>query len=158
MSTWAEVEEAAPALAAAVRERLLAHKHLTMATLRRDGAPRLCGTEVVLRDGQLWLAGMSEARRFADLRRDGRVALHSGSDDPPQWHGDARVSGRALEVVDPAELAEFVGGLDEQPPGSFELFRVDVTELVHVQLGTPADHIVVQSWREGRGATRVRRQ
>ncbi|MBA3464363.1 MAG: pyridoxamine 5'-phosphate oxidase family protein, partial [Deltaproteobacteria bacterium] len=54
--------------------------HKTVATLRRDGSPRVSGTELTSYDGQLWLAGMPGALRFADLRRDPRFALHSGSD------------------------------------------------------------------------------
>lgn len=158
MSSWDAIERTVPELAAAVRERLLAHKHLTMATLRIDGAPRVSGTEVVFGSGQLWLAGMTGARRFADLRRDGRVALHSGSDDPPDWRGDAKVAGRAFEVTDPATRRAFAAGLEQEPPGAFELFRVDLSEVVHLRLGTPADHLVVESWHESRGLSRVERR
>lgn len=157
MSSWSEFADEAPELAARVVERFDAHKHKTMATLRRDGAPRISGTETTLRDGELWLAGMSGARRFADLRRDPRVAVHSGSDDPDTWRGDAKVAGRAVEVTDPAEVRRFRDSLDEGPPGEFELFRLDLTEVVVVRIGEPADHLVIESWHEGRGVTSVRR-
>ena len=154
---WSELEQQEPELAAAVRARFDAHRHLTMATLRRDGSPRITGTEVVLWEGDLWLAGMSGARRHADLRRDPRLAVHSGSDDPPGWVGDAKVSGRAVEVLDGATRDRFAAGLPEPPPGPFELFRLDVGEAVHVALGEPADHVVVTSWVEGRGVQRTAR-
>ena len=48
MATWKEVEDAVPELAALVRERFDAHLHKTMATLRKDGSPRISGTEVKL--------------------------------------------------------------------------------------------------------------
>jgi hypothetical protein len=158
MSSWQQVEQVAPALAAAVRARLTAHVHLTLATLRRDGSPRISGTEVVLRDGELWLAGMAGGRKTADLRRDGRLALHSGSDDPPAWTSDAKVAGRAHEVLEPERLRAFAGELDQEPPGSFELFRIDLHEVVLVRLGEPADHLVVEAWHEGRGVSRVERR
>ena len=171
MSEWQQVEQEAPELAAAVRERFAAHKHLTLATLRRDGSPRISGTEVVLRDGQLWLAGMPGSLKLADLRRDGRLALHSGSDDPPAWSADAKVAGRAVEVRDPAALAAFDQSDEQGPPDvrqrppdaqqeppGFELVRVDLTEVVLVRLGEPADHLVIEAWHEGRGVTRVERR
>ncbi len=157
MASWSTLEHTVPDLVAAVRERFDAHKHVTVATVRRDGGPRISGTEVVFSGGQLWLGGMTGARRFQDLRRDPRVALHSGSDDPPDWRGDAKLSGRAVEVVDPVEIQELAAGLDEPPPGPFEVFRVDVTELVHLRLGDPADHLVIDTWHEARGRRSVRR-
>ena len=51
MPGWSEFEREAPALAAEVRRRLDAYTHKTMATLRRDGAPRISGTETELKNG-----------------------------------------------------------------------------------------------------------
>jgi hypothetical protein len=62
MSSWSEFEAAAPELAADVRARLDAHKHKTLATLRRDGSPRISGTESQLIDGELWIGSMIDAR------------------------------------------------------------------------------------------------
>jgi len=112
MTTWSEFCEAAPDLAVMTQDRLTAHKHVTMATIRRDGAPRISGTEVVLRSGEMWLAGMNGARRFADLRRDRRVAVHSASEDPDLWTGDAKVSGLAVPTSDPADYRRFAEDLD----------------------------------------------
>ena len=158
MSSWQTVEQQAPELVAAVRRRFDAHTHLTMATLRRDGAPRISGTEVVFQGADLWVAGMPGSLKLADLRRDGRVALHSGTDDPPGWTGDGKVAGRAVEVAEGPERDEFARALGQEPPGGFELFRIDVQEVVHVGLGEPADHLVVESWHEGRGVERVVRR
>ena len=55
MSSWREVESAAPELAQAVRECFAVRKHATMATLRRDGAPRISGTEVEFTDDDVVL-------------------------------------------------------------------------------------------------------
>ncbi|MGJ7440705.1 pyridoxamine 5'-phosphate oxidase family protein [Aquipuribacter sp. MA13-6] len=157
MSSWSEFVAEQPGLAREVRRRLDAHPHKVMATLRADGSPRLCGTEVVLVGDDLWLAGMVGARRFTDLRRDPRVAVHSGSDDLPGWTGDARVSGTAHETTDPAALALVRGAAPSDPPGEFELFRVDVTEVVAIRLSAGGDAIEVESWRPGRGVTQALR-
>lgn len=157
MASWDEVRAAAPDLVALAEERFSAHVHKTMSTLRSDGSPRICGTELSIRGGDVWLAGMSGARRFADLRRDPRVAVHSGSDDGDAWSGDAKLSGRAVEVTSAAEQKAYAGGLDQQPPGSFELFRVDVTELVVVRLAPTFDTLLIESWAEGSGVRRWKR-
>jgi hypothetical protein len=46
VASWSEVEAEAPELAALVRGFFDAHKHKTMATLRRHGSPRISGIEV----------------------------------------------------------------------------------------------------------------
>jgi len=93
MATWQQFADAAPDLAAAVRARLTATKHHVLATLRKDGAPRVSGTEVDLtEDGHLRLGSMSEALKGKDLRRDGRFALHANPGDGSMDDGDAKLS------------------------------------------------------------------
>jgi hypothetical protein len=142
MARWSEVEAAAPELAAEARRLLDAHTHKTLATLRKDGSPRISGTEAQFEDGELWFGAMAQSVKALDLRRDPRFALHSGSDDPPQWTADAKVAGTVEEV---------------DSDGSSHRFRADVTEVVVVHLGDPADHIVIESWHPDRGLTRRER-
>jgi general stress protein 26 len=106
MARWHDMEIEAPEFAARVRERLDAHVHKTIATLRADGSPRISGIETFEADGDLWFGSMPRARKATDLQRDPRFALHSGSDDPPEWPGDAKLSGRAEEVTDPERRAQ----------------------------------------------------
>ncbi len=155
MATWDEVAAAAPELAERARAFLDAHVHKTLATVRRDGGPRISGTEIAFAEGELWFGGMWRAMKALDLQRDGRFAIHSGSADPPEWKGDAKLAGRVEEIDDPDRKARVVGS--SAPPGPFHLFRADITELVVVRLGEPADHIVIEAWHEGRGLSRHRR-
>jgi Pyridoxamine 5'-phosphate oxidase len=146
VASWSEVEAAAPDLAARARQLLDAFTHKTLATLRRDGSPRISGTEIEFADGELWLGSMWRSMKALDLLRDPRFALHSGSVDPPEWKGDAKLAGRLEEV--------------DAPEGETRShrFRADITELVVVQLGDPPDHIVIEAWHEGRGVTRRERR
>jgi Pyridoxamine 5'-phosphate oxidase len=156
MPSWRDVETEAPELAALARRFLDAHVHKTLATLRRDGSPRISGTEVVFAEGEMWLGSMWRSLKALDLQRDPRFALHSGSADPPEWTGDAKLAGRAEEVTDPGRKAAIFGG--DAPPDSSHLFRADITELVVVRIGDPADHLVIETWHAGRGiAHRERR-
>jgi hypothetical protein len=158
MATWQEFSEQAPELATRALERFEAHRHKTMATIRADGSPRISGTEVPILRGQVWLGGMTGNRRFADLRRDPRVAIHSASEDPDVWTGDAKLSGRAVEVTDDAGRAAFRGDAAEVPPGDFELFRVDLTEVSVVRLSDAKDHLLIDVWREGEAVRTVERR
>jgi hypothetical protein len=104
MTTWQEFSDSAPDLANAVRDRFTVRKHCTMATLRKDGTPRISGTEVELSDGQLWIGSMPGALKALDLRRDPRVALHSPTVDPPEdnpsdWAGEAKIAGQRSRWV-----------------------------------------------------------
>ena len=149
MATWREMAEEAPEFAADVGERFAVRKHATLATLRRDGSPRISGTEVELDGDEVWLGSMPGAVKALDLLRDPRMALHSptvdpSEDDPGAWPGEAKIAGRAVEVTD--------GGL---PDG--HRFRIDITEVVLTRVGTPADHLLIRSWHPGRGLEERRR-
>jgi hypothetical protein len=148
---WHEIEAEAPELVGRAWELFAADKHKTLATLRRDGSPRISGTELELVDGELWIGSMWKAVKALDLRRDPRFALHSPS-VAEGWSGDAKIAGLAEEATDPESKAKIVSSGDQA-----HVFRLDVQELVVVALGDPADHLVIESWHEGRGVSRLRR-
>jgi hypothetical protein len=149
--SWRDVEAEAPELAAPARGFFDAHLHKTLATLKRDGSPRISATEVDFADGELWLGSMWRSLKALDLRRDPRFALHSGSEDPSNWTGDAKVAGRVEEVTDPERIAAING--EGAPSGPSHLFRADIAELV-VRLGDPPDYILIESWHAGRWVER----
>ena len=150
MARWSEIEAAEPDFVGRVRALLTAQKHMTVATLRRDGSPRISGTEIQLEDGDLWLGMMPGSLKALDLRRDPRLALHSPTFDPPQgdesgWAGDAKVAGRAVET-----------SKGDAPSGGHR-FRIDILEMVLTRVGDPADHLVIESWHPDRGLETRRR-
>jgi hypothetical protein len=98
---------------------------------------------------------MWQAVKALDLQRDPRFTLHSGSCDPPDWRGDAKLAGRVEEITDPARIAEINGA--DGPDGPSHLFRAEITELVVVKVGQPADHLLIEAWHEGRGRSIRRR-
>ena len=155
MPRWSQVEAEAGELAAFARGFFDAHIHKTLATLRRDGSPRISGTEVDLSDGELWIGSMWNAVKALDLRRDPRFAIHSGSDDPPGCSGDAKVAGRMEEIAD--EAAKAARRNADQQSGPWHLFRADITELVVVHLNEERSRLVIESWHAGRGVARIER-
>jgi len=159
MARWKDIEDTAPEFARALAERLDAHVHKTIATLRKDGSPRISGIEAWFSDGDLWVGSMPRAVKARDLQRDPRYALHSGSEDPPEWPGDAKLSGRAEEVADPDRAARaFKAHSDDAPPSGAHLFRLDIDEAVLVGLNDERTKMVIQLWRPGSGVKRTERE
>ena len=144
MASWADFEAAAPELAARVRERLDAHVHKTLATVRRDGSPRISGTETQWRDGDLWIGSMLNAVKARDLQRDPRFALHSGSDDPAEWSGDAKLAGIAEETTKPGEDSH--------------TFRLDLREVSTVALDEERKNLVIEVWTPEDGVRSFKRK
>jgi hypothetical protein len=87
---------------------------------------------------------MSASMKLQDVRRDPRVALHSPTLEPPadptQWEGDAKLAGSLIETDH-----------DDDSDSGAGSFRLDITEVVLTYVGTPADHLVIESWHPGRG-------
>ncbi len=155
MPSWSDFEAAAPELAATVRRRLDAHTHKTLATVRGDGSPRISGTESQIADGELWIGSMWDARKARDLQRDPRFALHSGSDDPPEWEGDAKLAGVAEEITDAERVRERNG---EAAGGASHLFRLDLREVSTVGLDEGRTQLVIQVWTPERGVRTIKRK
>jgi hypothetical protein len=156
MATWTEVEAAAPELAAQARKVFEAHLHKTLATIRKDGSPRISGTEARFFEEDIYLGSMPGSRKAEDLRRDSRLALHSTTADPTMAEGDAKLSGRAVEITDPGLIDRFTESLDQRPPEPFPLFRIDITDLTLTRV--EGDHLVIENWHENRGLQRIERR
>lgn len=148
MAAWSEFERAEPEFAARVRALMTSRKHLTMATIRADGSPRISGTEVEFAGGDLRIGSMPNALKALDLRRDPRVAIHGPTSDPPAkrpagWKGEAKVSGRAVEVDSGGEAHRFL---------------IDVREAIITHLNEAGDRLVIESWTPSRGYRRRERE
>jgi hypothetical protein len=149
MTTWTDFAAAQPDLAERVRACFAVRKHATLATIRRDGSPRISGSEVEFSDEGLFLGSMAGAVKALDLQRDPRFALHCPTVDAvpgeeSAWRGDAKLAGVATEVA--------------PGPGGSHRFALDLLEVVHTRVGTPADHLVIESWHPDRGLRRIERR
>jgi hypothetical protein len=151
MAAWKAIEEDAPEFARRVRARFDAGTNKTIATLRADGAPRISAIEMKFEEGAVTFGMMGGSRKLADVRRDPRVAVHCPTIEPPagdpaSWEGDAKLAGIAAET----------GPVHDPGPGG--AFRIDITEVVLTYVGTPADHLVIETWRPARGWQRQTRE
>jgi Pyridoxamine 5'-phosphate oxidase len=159
MASWSEVEDAAPELAERVKERFQSTGLGLLATLRADGSPRISGIEPLFALDELWLGMMHTSRKALDLQRDPRLALHNATEDKQVTNGDARISGRAVEVLEEDAFERFnrafQGETGYSPPPPYHLFKVDVTELMFLKPG--GDHLVIETWRDGEDVKRTER-
>lgn len=151
MASWAEFAAAEPGLASRVMERFAIRKHKTLATLRKDGSPRISGIELQFENGELFVGMMPGSVKLRDLERDPRLALHSPTEDPPEgkpggWAGEAKLAGYARQVG----VSDSVGGGGR--------FRIDITEAVFTHLNDAGDALVVESWRPGKPSRRLERR
>jgi hypothetical protein len=150
VATWDDIVKDAPEFAAKVRRRFEMGTNKTIATLRRDGSPRITAIEAQFTDGEVTMGMMADSLKMRDVRRDPRMALHSPTIEfevgDPDWPGDAKLAGRAIETPAPPD----------SEPGSGS-FKIDIAEVVLTYVGTPADHLVIESWHPGQGWRRQTR-
>ena len=142
MATWGEIVKDAPDFSERVRRRFGMGINKALATVRRDGSPRISAIETEFGDEEVTMGMMAGSVKLLDVRRDPRVALHSPTVDAPEgdpeWPGDAKLAGTLIET-----------GPTDGPAGT--LFKMDITEAVLTYVGTPADHLVIESWHPGGG-------
>ncbi len=108
MAGWEGFAGAAPTIAEVFARRHAATGNLCMlGTLRPDGFPRISPMEPRFFEGELWLVGMPDTAKFADLAADPRFTLHTATVDTHVGEGDAKVWGTVEDVHDPALHARF---------------------------------------------------
>ncbi|MGI8426464.1 MAG: pyridoxamine 5'-phosphate oxidase family protein [Actinomycetota bacterium] len=159
MAAWRKVKQLAPDLAVKIEARFEASGLGLLATIRRNGFPRITGIEPLFGD-ELWLGMMPNSRKAADLMANPRLALHAATEDKNVAKGDAKVSGEAQLMEDEAVLALFKQDFEAHtgqkiPVGPIHLFRVNVTEMSF--LNPYKDHLLIEWWREGGEVQTVKR-
>jgi hypothetical protein len=153
MTSWRQFEQEAPELAREIRSRFEAHETHVLATLRKDGSPRVSGSEVDFQGDNLSFGSMLNAVKARDLQRDGRFAVHAY---PSTDTGDAKIAGVATEVDNQTDKEALrTGG---EPPGDSHAFVADLTEAVLTSVDQEAEELVIQVWRPGQGVETIRRK
>ncbi|WP_433521341.1 pyridoxamine 5'-phosphate oxidase family protein [Nocardia pseudovaccinii] len=147
---WSRVVDTAPEFATRVEALFRAFPNKTLATLRKDGTPRLSAVEVWLTREHAVLILMPQSMKARDVRRDPRVAVLSGSSgasDSPVWP-NARLTGTAVPVTDPAQEAAILA--DAGVPtemGASGVYLLDLDEVTDTRFSTEAMETNV--WKDG---------
>jgi hypothetical protein len=126
VTTWAEFEAAAPALAARGRELL--HRgdagEALLATVRDDEPPRIHPINVAIVDGHLYAFILASAK-LTDLERDGRYALHTHQD--PAAPSEFAVRGRASLVTSASARSAAGAAWSFEVDDTYTLFEFSIS-------------------------------
>ncbi len=102
-----------------------------VATLRKNGWPRISPVEPLFHNGQLYLGMMWRSQRALDLLRDPRCSIHNAVSDRMASKGEFKVYGRAMDITNPDERQDYLKALFQkignQPTGhEFHCFAIDI--------------------------------
>ncbi|MFE3193655.1 pyridoxamine 5'-phosphate oxidase family protein [Nocardia sp. NPDC059240] len=155
MTSWTEFVAAAPRISSIFTRRQAATGNLCMlATLRKDGFPRISPLEPRVFEGELWLVGMQGTKKFADLARDPRFCLHTATIDGQVTDGDVKLFGTVHDVQDPelhqrwADDLFAESGFDLRGRTFEPFYAADLTGASSVEIVD--GHMQVLAWQPGR--------
>jgi hypothetical protein len=123
--SWKTLEEKQPELAAFGVERLK-DKVAYLATLRKDGSPRVHPMTPIIGQGHLFVFMEPTSPKGHDLRRDGRYAMHCTVSDNNGASGEFIISGRARLIDNPELRALAVKLASYSPADRYILFEFDI--------------------------------
>ncbi len=125
MGTWDQFGEAAPELAA-FGEQQLRRGVAYLATIRRDGSPRVHPVTPILGGGRLFIFMEPTSPKGKDLRQDARYALHSLIVDQSGSEGEFSVRGTATPMDDRADRQVAIEAASYTPADRYVLFELGV--------------------------------
>ena len=135
--SWGDVARSAPDLGRHVEERMGEPKVCYLATLRRDGWPRVHPVLVRFRDGRMVVTMYPNSPKGHDIRRNGRYAVHGMVEDPYGGRGEVLMTGTAVATdATPADI--------ERGWVAFELL---VGEVLATQYNSVGLEPVFMRWR-----------
>jgi hypothetical protein len=152
--TWTRFCTDAPRIAEIFQRRHAATGKLCfLGTIKADGSPRISPMEPRIFDNHLWLVGMPNTRKFADLARDPRFTLHTATVDPNVEDGDAKVWGTVTHIDDydvqqrfAEELFQEIG-LDIRGQHFDQFLQADIIGASAVTLSE--GNLDIATWRRG---------
>ena len=151
MTSWADLEAAAPDLAAAGR-RLLTRSGIgegLLATIRPDEPPRIHPVYAEIVGGRLLTFVQPRSAKAKDLEADPRYALHLHVD--PAAPDEFLVRGRARPIDDPAIVAAAHAAWAFDGTG-YPLYELEIEHAVLGRRATAEDWPpVYTSWRPPAG-------
>jgi Pyridoxamine 5'-phosphate oxidase len=150
MVTWGEFAEAAPALARTGRELLMQFGVglAFLATVRRDGGPRLHPVCPVLSAERLFVLITPASPKREDLLRDGRYALQTFP-QPKAGSDEFYTTGRARLIEDAGERAAVLRDARHMADASETVFELMLERVMHTRweaVLTPQMRSVQDKW------------
>ncbi|WP_420644772.1 pyridoxamine 5'-phosphate oxidase family protein [Candidatus Leptofilum sp.] len=127
-------------------EQRFASRVAYLATIRKDGSPRVHPVTPIVGQGRLFLFMEPTSFKGHDLRRDGRYALHCAVEDANGGEGEFFINGQAIPIDDPAIRALAVELASYSPAERYVLFELNVAYAMSVEYDD--NKVNRQSWRK----------
>jgi hypothetical protein len=142
--TWKILAEQQPELAAFGAGRLNG-KVAYLATIRKDGSPRLHPMTPIIGQGHFFVFMEPTSPKGHDLQRDGRYAIHCAVSDNSGASGEFSITGHA-HLLDDAELRALAVSLAGYAPADrYILFEFDIESAASTVY--PEDRPVRRLWK-----------
>ena len=125
--SWGEFAKAEPELAAFGADRF-GSPPAYLATVRRDGTPRVHPVTPIVTDEALYVFMEPTSPKGRDLRERGWYALHNGVPDTDGSGGEFIVSGLGSAMEDPATRAIAAEAASYDPAERYVLFELRLRE------------------------------
>ena len=123
--SWKTLESQSPAMAEFGKVRLHG-KVAYLATIRKDGSPRVHPFTPIIGEGHFFVFMEPTSPKGHDLRRDGRYSVHCSVTDTSGESGEFIIAGRAKFIEDPELRALAVKIAPYHPAERYILFEFDI--------------------------------
>jgi hypothetical protein len=133
--SWQDLVDGNSELATFGAARLSASGVAYLATVRKDGSPRVHPVTPIIGEGRLFVFMEPTSPKGFDLQRDGRYAMHGSVEDTEGGAGEFYLSGRARFVEDAPTRETAVRLSSYDPKDRYILFELSVDHA----LGTTYD-------------------
>ncbi len=148
--SWKMLEDEQPALASFGAERLHG-KVAYLATIRKDGAPRVHPMTPIIGQGHLFVFMEPTSPKGHDLDRDPRYAMHCSVTDNSGESGEFIITGRAHRVEDLELRALATRSASYAVADQYVLFEFDVETAASTIY--PEHGAVRQHWKRSASET-----
>jgi hypothetical protein len=153
MKSWAEFKHENPELAM-IGRRLLIQSHpiigyAFLATLRKDGAPRLHPVSIILWNEHLYVLIPTHSPKCTDLLNDSRFAMQAFPPPQNEQNEEFFLSGCAVSIKDVSVRQALITNTAIQVEESEELFELLFDRVMYTRLenkGSPDEHAVHHKW------------
>ena len=150
MVSWKDFSEASPDLARLGQEQLFQYGVglAFLATVRKDGAPRLHPVCPVISQDRLYILIIPESPKRSDLERDARYALQAFPQAKPD-SDEFYLSGKAKRIDDEGIFSSVIKDAKHHASSDEILFELEIDRAMHTRwegFGTPEYHSIHEKW------------
>ncbi len=154
MKSWCDFSKEEPDFAKTGSKLLLPSRlyvgYAFLATLRKDGAPRLHPVSIVICKDRLYVIIPQTSPKCVDLLRDGRYALQAFPQVPNDEYEEFYLAGRADRILDPETRKILIEQTKITMEANEVLFELLLDRVMHTKLvdqGTPNERPIHRKWQ-----------